>query len=618
MKKILSVFGAVAALAVSIALISCGEVADFSATTKLDAPEVTVTAYPGVNVVTWKGVKDAVGYDVYETVGNNAETKILSNSANLYVAQTADEAIAENAAITYKYRVVARASNTTSVNSSNFASSETTKSVTTSKTVAANGTSFSALSAKDYEPSYDANATVLSDSAITVSPLVTEGYATLSFPVKSYATYKIYIANSDVPTLSSTAASPVTTVQGALYKNNATVTEKLSTLTSGTKTVTIKAIPYYQGYEAETFTASAKIEVASLGATVGSSATASYTSETTARIYWKPGTVTATGENTPASYYKVYRVDPEGTYTAVSGSVVEGGKNTSSDVYYYIDDTTIENNEVSYTYYIAATDGTSYASSSLSAALSAYTETLTDSFTLSTTPYVGATDALKNDVRVDITAANANQTFDAYYVVLEENTLTYAADDFTSLTVGNNNTWNDKWYAYMPNLSAGTYLIKVVAHESDKADRTQYTKVTIDDPSLTKSSFIISKSTTYNDARTIATSVKLTVTDYDITSTATDSVSDYTYALYRVRTTTDAKYTDVITVVSTKIADLTMAAIDSTDLTAGYKVEYTDSVNQTLATSSSTSYVSDRWYAVKVRKDSSDAFVKTGSTSITY
>ena len=193
MKKILSVVGASLVLAASLLVTSCGETEgdEFYATTGIASPSVTVKAYPGVNVLTWKAVKDAASYDVYVAVGENAEVfkkNIAASQSAYFVADTVEEALVAGKSLNYKYRVVANAKS----NYAPLTSSEWTGSVSTKATQAANGTKFSALNSADYENEFKSDASVLSASTIKVASLVTNGYATVSFPVKSYASYEIY------------------------------------------------------------------------------------------------------------------------------------------------------------------------------------------------------------------------------------------------------------------------------------------------------------------------------------------------------------------------------------------------------------------------------------------
>ena len=605
-------------LLAAFGLISCANDVEYNATTKVSAPEVTATAYPGVNVITWKAVKNATNYLVYETVGNNGET-LLGSTTNLYYTSNAYAAIESNASVSYKYRVVANAS-------SNFASNESSKTVKTKATVAAIGTSFSALNSTDYEPSFDKNATALSADAITVSQLDTDGTVTVAFPVKSYAKYDIYVKNSDTPdALASTTADK--TVEGAQYANNAVAIAKLTSVTSGTKSIVVKATPYYEGYDAEEFTASKEITVPSLAVTKGSSYTAKavYTSSTTARISWQAATFTEDGTTVPSSYYRVYRKNADGSYTTLKGSIVTGGYSTSTYVVYYIDDT-IDNNELSYGYTIAVTDGTSYGDS-LTATLPAYSTTASALTTFTATPYVGDNDALSNDIRVVITLANANQTIDSLsYVLLDEKTKTYADSAFTSLTLTNNNTYSNSYIVYLADKEVGTYLFKAVVKEDGKADNVEYTTATVSE-AVISSNLYITASENKNDAGTVVTSVDLTITDSDdFSNKSTESISNYSYTIKRVRTSvanTKINSGANVTVVSSDVKSITLAAIDaidSTDLSQGYSTTYTDNVNVTLPTTTPvTTSLKDFYYVVKERVDGSGDAVKSAySATVTY
>ncbi len=622
MKKILSSLVAGFVLAGILVVSSCKDADEYTYTTvaQLDAPSVTVKAYPGVNIVTWNAVKDAQNYDLYVKIGDNQEVPESLSTTNLYYADTIEDAIVAGKSVSYRYRLVAKPQSSAN---KTFKASEATVSVSTKNTAAANGTKFSALNANTYENEFDSNATVLANDKITVNPLVTSGYATVSFPVKSYAKYEIYLKNTDKPTLTSAADNPSKTVEGASYKNNATATVKVTNLTNGAKTVTVKAIPYYEGYEAETFTSTATIKVAALGANVGSNPNAAYTNATTARIYWEPGTVTLTGKNTPTTYYKVYRKDADNNYTAVSGTVTSADK--SGTVYYYIDDT-IDNNKVAYTYYIAATDGTSYASSNLSVNLNAYSETATATPSISLTAYVDGTDNAKTSIKIVTTKGSTTpvfaQTLKLYYATLDEkDTLSIVSDSaWKEITLANYNSNTGTYYNYLENQAAGLYIFKVVASETGKKDAVKYGSITVNTANVSYYAGTLTVVGAYDSTTQKYTKNTITYTDSLITasvdgSKVLDAIDDYTFTLSKVvvTTTKNTASTSIITNVSTETLETLKPTLISGS-TTNFKAEYVDNNVESSTTGVGKAVY---YYVTKAAKDGTSVrtSTKTGVTN---
>ena len=608
-----------------------GSTTTYDPTTKVSAPELTVKAYPGVNVVSWNVVKNATDYLVYKTVGNNPEVLLSSVTSNttsnptLFVTDTVDEAILAKTGVTYKYRVVA---NTTS--NTKFEANESTKSVTTKGSPADIGTVFSALNSANFETSFDSKATQLSDSVISVSQLDENGNITVAFPVKAYAKYTVTVVNDDVPEvlLSSTTRDAQITIEGAAYENNAIAVKKIAVTSAGTKTISVKADPYYEGYTDETFTASKTVTVAALESITNAASTASanWTSATTARIYWQPATFDASGETVPTSYYRVYRKNADGSYTTVSG-VTAGGDATNAVAVYYVDDT-IDNNAVSYTYTIVVTDGTNYGTS-LTKTLDAYGttgQTNVSNIDRGFTTYIGDNDNLKNDVQLVVKNLTAKQTLvSAAYVLtdgVDETHRLYASSDFTPITVENYDSYNYTYTLYIKDLPIDTdeslrVVFKFVIAEDGKESATVYKQNTISAVSVSSPTSITATPVTTGTTTTTYSSVTLTVTD-TFSNSDTDKVGNYTYTVYRVRTTTaNNSIRDEVTVSSTKVGTVTLAL--SSGSTTSYTGSVTDAVNITVP-ATPTGSLEDFWYVVKERVDNgvSKKYGSVSTSEITY
>ena len=321
MKKLLAVLGASALLFAGILFTSCGEAEGdtFYATTTIGTPDVSAKAYPGVNILTWKEIKDAGSYTVYRTVGNGKIEESGVASSNFYCDTNIDEGV------TYKYRVVANPLNTAMHDAS-----QTEVSLTTAKTAtgtnlkgtwAPAGTSFSELA--QYEKDYNANEAVLSADTITAKLISdTKAGIRVSFPVKPYAKYTVYLSQENGGVLaSSSARENSTTVNG--YNFNGTATLTLDALYSGKKQITIIAKPLNDTlYANSNVVSSATVEVKDFSAIA--SATASgvsakwtnydwSTKVANARVYFNP--YTYQGEEFATDEYTIYRAVYSGSET---------------------------------------------------------------------------------------------------------------------------------------------------------------------------------------------------------------------------------------------------------------------------------------------------------------
>ena len=294
MKKILAILGASALLFASIFVTSCAQAAEgdtFYATTTIGTPDVTAKAYPGVNILTWKEIKDAGSYTIYRTVGNGKIEEAKKSAGNVYI----DTDIDEN--VNYKYRIVANPVDAVSHDASQTEVSLKTAKIATDPnnvrgTWAPEGTPF--LDLAKYESDYDSGAPVLSEATIDAKLITSDKNSVrVSFPVKPYATYKVYIdsENSSEPASSKE-------INGYDYNGTATVTLDAA---SGTNLVVVVATPLNTTYYPRS-------EVAALAAVSVSAKWTNYKSETktaNARIWFNPDAYGARTYSTDE--YTVYR-----------------------------------------------------------------------------------------------------------------------------------------------------------------------------------------------------------------------------------------------------------------------------------------------------------------------
>lgn len=309
MKKILAVLGASALLFASIFVTSCAQAAEgdtFYATTTIGTPDVTAKAYPGVNILTWKEIKDAGSYTIYRTVGNGKIEEAKKPTGNVYI----DTDIDEN--VNYKYRIVANPVDAVSHDASQTEVSLKTAKIATDPnnirgTWAPEGTPF--LDLAKYESDYDSGAPVLSEATIDAKLITSDKNSVrVSFPVKPYATYKVYIdsENSSEPASSKE-------INGYDYNGTATVTLDAA---SGANLVVVVATPLNTTYYTHS-------EVAAIAAVSVSAKWTNYKSETktaNARIWFNPDAYGARTYSTDE--YTVYRT----VYKTMDSLVKSDGK----------------------------------------------------------------------------------------------------------------------------------------------------------------------------------------------------------------------------------------------------------------------------------------------------
>lgn len=288
---------------------------------------------------------------------------------------------------------------------------------------------------------------------------------------------------------------------------------------------------------------------------------AEYIASKTALVSWAPATL-KNGKDSPVANFKVYRTsDVDDTWTAVSAEVKEGQKaeqDTSGKVKisegYYITDT-VEDDSISYTYYVVHTDGKlfgTYNETANSAKLSKVTLTKTDAPVLTVSKFVGSTAGIANTIKITSTKGNEKQTLALSYVKLAEDAdrkpVKYITSDFTAIELANNNGYADSYINYIKDAPAGTYLVKLTASENAKKENSVYETVIVSPAEALGSSLKVSSDGT-----------KVTVKENIAKDSKLDSVGNYTYTLYKVVSTANKDYPASVTVVTTPLGKVELA-----------------------------------------------------------
>ena len=578
MKKILSVFAAVSALALAATFVSCGDSGDeFNGATDtvftLGTPSVTAKAYPGINIVSWQPVPNAFKYELYRY-----ETGNVTDSANLVKVVTASAALADGLyyedtddlqnKVSYTYKVLAVGGNLSDHTSARDVIAKDSNAGSATVTAIVPPVATSALNLAAYESGYDGSKTKeLSDSekknylltADSTDIYSLKAELAAAIRAKAYLEYDIMLSAGDkysldtvwTSSLAPATSTPATSLASTIV-NNTVLPITGSVTAAGDYTVYVKAkakSPYYIGDKDDIVkigTVTYDVLEAKEAPTIK---TAKYTDNgKTIRVIFTPVTL-ADGKKTTVENYVVYRTAKAyGGYTKASGSVTA----SDSDTTFFVDDT-IENNAQDYTYVVVLTDGTKYGKTSVTEDVGAYTPSFVADGSVKGSVYSKDSDGIENDVKWTITAGTVDTKVDAAYLLTKDAnyTGTPVAADFdktTKLTLVTENAKDGKtYYAYTPNLSKGkAYVLAVFSRDGYETKSVVSDAVAVTgEPSLSEPTLAVS---VYDNTVTAASTVTPTKNDViinvtDEIKTDSDTISNYTYKLYRTKSTVTSDIT---------------------------------------------------------------------------
>ena len=643
MKKILSVCAAVATLAFSAAIISCGDTGDeYSAAQDtvltLATPSVTAKAYPGYNLISWTPVSNvsASGYEVYRYEnGNLTDATVVTSVTNTFYEDTKD--LQNN--VSYTYKVMARGS----ISSRSVYTKDSACGSATVKAIVP-PLETSALNLAAYESGYDGTKTKELSTKETEKYLLTAESSELvsngtelavSVRAKAYLEYDVYTVLNETYSVLGTlpSASTLSSGEKSTIENNTVLPMRAAVTSAGDYVVYVKAkakSPYFVNTDlVELGTVTYEALETSTDTVVTD---ASYTNGgSTIRVVFTPA-VFANGATASVSNYKVYRsVQGSGSYTEVSATVTDAVSDAKADykTTYYFDDT-IEDNSVAYTYTLVLTDGTKLGTTPVTTDVAAYTSALSatpkvednSSSTATTIAYsVSAldTDALSNDITWTITLADTETSFKAYLLTKDSSyTGTPVASDFTSecTSTAATDTTGVVYTIYSKNITAyyKAYLLVVLSKTGYQntyviSDPVTISVTSVAAPTLTSAQYDSSWTVTSTGTQA-KNDVILNVTDS--IDTETDAIGNYMYTLYRTTGTLNTTASPATLVWSandsawTSLGTITLSsntAYDASATTINYVGVYKDND------------LSDGVYAYKVVKASSSA---SASSDIVY
>ena len=587
--------------------VSCGDSTEFDAKSdtiySLDAPRVTAKAYPGVNYISWEPVTSAQGYKIYRVQdGDSSVLRNVASDVTCYADIASGNHILSDGK-SYKYIVEAvSASDPASreVYAKNSQGSASVKAIVPPAGSPAISAEPVSASGKEYIKKYYEKLVTKTSENVKLSMKNGKFYA--EYPATAGFKYEISASPNGVYDALGGNISFILPFEN--YKEDYKAELNGPVAGSFEFEVRLKVSSVSDLYEP------VDVKLGSLTAeSIGESApirnvTAEYVAKKTAVVSWIPAKIEATGKNSPVTNFKVYRSsDADKTWTALSAEVKEGQKTDNvyggtaniSEGYYIID--TVENDSISYTYYVVHTDGVhfgTYSESDNIARLSATSVFETAEPTLSVSTFVGSTAGVENTIKITSTKENEKQTLALSYVKLaedaNEDAVEYIPSTFSSLELANNNGYEDSYISYIENAEAGTYLIKLTASEEGKKDNSVYKVV------------IVTPAEAFGSSLSVASDgTKVTVTENIAKDSKVDSVANYTYTLYKVVSTTSKDYSSSVSVITTSLGDVALA----------YPVGETTFCKKEIEDKRSTeSNVTTLYYVIKARISDASVFVK--------
>lgn len=589
--------------------VSCGDASDYDSkidtVLSLNAPSVTAKAYPGVNYISWEPVTSAQGYTVYRVKDGVASTLRTVKSNVTSYADIADSTHVLSDGKEYKYIVEAMSETDPALSRAvyvkNSQGSATVKAIVPPAGSPAISAEPASASGKDYIKKY-------------YEKLVTKAAENVTISIKNGNFYAEYPATA-----------------GFKYEISASFKGKYDALGEAFDFRSKTFENYKEDYKAEfnngpvpgSSEYEIRLKVSSvsdlyepvvllLGSLSAESieeldaiknVKAEYIASKTALVSWAPATL-KNGKDSPVANFKVYRTsDVDETWTAISAEVKEGQKTDNvsggtaniSEGYYIID--TVENDSISYKYYVVHTDGThfgTYSESDNSAKLSKVTLAETVAPTLTVSTFIESTAGIENTIKITSTKGNEKQTLALSYVKLAEDAdgdaVEYISSDFTALELANNDGYADSYISYIKDAPAGTYLVKLTASENGKKENSVYKTV------------IVSPAETLGSTLSVASDgTKVTVTEGIAKDSKTDSVANYTYTLYKVVSTTSKDYLASVTVETKPLGKVELA------YPAGVTAYCTKDIEDVKSTESN---VTTLYYVVKALASDPSVFAK--------
>ena len=538
MKKSILKIAGLLAISASLFLASCStDASNFSSQTdtvlNLAAPQVKATAYPGMNYISWKPVANANGYVIYIYEDGHF---VKATDLTYAVLNFVDTEIVNG--VNYTYYVEA----TSKTSSGRAVVTENTMSEAVSVTAIVPSYNVKSLELVNYENPKGNTEFVVNSSNLHIA---NDGFKKLSisFPAKAYLNYYVSYTKGNTYETTGIFDTPVDPVYDNARNDVILYVDNLIT-SAGTyrASVKVKAQNKHFGDSKEIVSEETVVinDLKGVGAKIVS---AGYKDlGKTVRVVFNKFTL-ADGTDAPASYYKVYRaVAGTRKYSPASGTV-KSTDNTKAT--YFVDDV-IEDNTIEYEYIVVVTDGENYSGVPDTKNVAPYTNNVAAVATISGNASIEDADGIQNDIEWTITVPSSDVKIEGVYVF--EKPVTDTADvvpgdfDTTNAVAYSAATYdtNTTFKAFTKNHTFGNnvYML-VVTSEKDKVN----TEVVSSPVEVLQHSISIPLITVevYDNTVTGATTSTPTIDDVIINVddyiSAVENIADYTYTLYKAKST---------------------------------------------------------------------------------
>ena len=543
----------------------------------LEKPQVSAKAYPGMNFVSWEPVANANGYVLYKYEDNNFKS---SSSLSYTTLSYKDTDIKDGALYSYFVEAESKTSTGRSISTENTRSDKVSVKgiVPPSDVTTLNLYAYENYGSKESPKGNKDFVVTSSNIKISNNEMKSSGKLSISFPGKAYLTYNLGYTNIDnqfdVQPVYSTIASNIrdnstndkifyygyTVTAPGIYKAVIRVNSENSLFGSSPDVVSDESVT-----------------IEKLNGTGGTIASALYTDlGKTVRVVFNKYVLN--GSSVPESYYKVYRCEAGSyLYEPVSGTIAA---TDSSKATYFADDT-VPDSTKEYEYRVVVTDGNSIASSSKT--VSPYSLAAQSAPTVSGVKSSEDNDAVLNDITWTITLPSNDVVITGVYALEKSANYTGAvvAADFdrtSSLeTTSGTDTTGEIFYVYTKNHTAGNkvYLLVTTSQENKKDGEWLSSAVTTSIKPISAPAISVAA---YDSTRTTATPSYTEKVEDDVIVNVEDTItyddiSNYTYTLYKTKSTVESDTTSITWNFTTsnweKVIDLTMsknAVIDSTSV----------------------------------------------------
>lgn len=553
MKKSILKIAGLLAISASLFLASCStDASNFSSQTdtvlNLAAPQVKATAYPGMNYISWKPVANANGYVIY--IYEDGHFVKATNLAYA-VLNFVDTEIVNG--VNYTYYVEA----TSKTSSGRAVVTENTMSEAVSVTAIVPSYNVKSLELVNYENPKGNTEFVVNSSNLHIA---NDGFKKLSisFPAKAYLNYYVSCTNGNYYETTGIFDTPVDPVYDNARNDVILYVDKLIT-SAGTyrASVKVKAKNSHFG-DSKEIVSEETVVINALDGVGAKIVSAGYKDlGKTVRVVFNKFTL-ADGTDAPASYYKVYRaVAGTSKYSPASGTV-KPTNNTKAT--YFVDDV-IEDNTIKYEYIVVVTDGENYSKKPEPKEVAPYTNNVAAAATISGNASIEDADGIQNDIEWTIKVPSSDVKIEGVYVF--EKSVTDTANvvpgdfDTTNAVAYSAATYdtNTTFKAFTKNHTLGNnvYML-VVTSEKDKVNAevvsspVKVLQNSISTPLITVEVY----DNTVTGATTSTPTIDDVIINVDDYISAVENIADYTYTLYKAKSTVKSDISTITWTFDTK------------------------------------------------------------------